>query len=222
MKMFEKFYRSRCLYLLLSLVVLIFGFPFVSHLEIAGRLLPLLFAVTPLAGVYAVSDNRRQMIAATILGAPALVAIIAHFYLNFNLIGDTLYLSLIVVYYGFTTVSVIRHLFRRQEVDTDTILSAASAYLMIGLTFAVVYMLLETAHTGSFVVNNPTEHVWDELFYFSFVTLTTLGYGDIVPATPHARSVATLEATTGVLYMAILLARLVSEYSREKPKNDGD
>ena len=87
---------------------------------------------------------------------------------------------------------------------------------MIGLTFAVAYMLIETVHTGSFVVNYPSELVWDDFFYFSVVTLTTLGYGDIVPVTPHARSVATLEATTGVLYMAILLARLVSEYSSAK------
>jgi len=202
--------------LLLSLVFLLFGFSFVAHLEFARNLLGLLFVVTPLAGVYAVSDNRRQMIVATIFAAPALVSIIGHFFLDLSLINDTWYLALIVVYYGFTTQAVIRHLFKKQEVDTDTILSAASAYLMIGLTFAVVYMLLETAHTGSFVVNNVTDHAWDEFFYFSMVTLTTLGYGDIAPATPHARSVATLEATTGVLYMAVLLARLVSEYSSKK------
>ena len=214
--------KSRCLYLLLSLVVLSFGFPIVAHLEIASRFLGFLFAVTPLAGVYAVSDERRQLIAATILGAPALLSIIAHFYLDLHLVGDTLYLSLIVVYYGYTTVAIIRHLFRRQEVDLDTILSAVSAYLMIGLTFSVAYMLIETAHPGSFMVNYLTDQMWDELFYFSFVTLTTLGYGDIIPVTPQARSVATLEATTGVLYMAILLARLVSEYSRKTPNNDGD
>jgi hypothetical protein len=210
------------LYLLLSLVFLLFGFSFVAHLEFARELLGFLFAVTPLAGVYAVSDDRRQMVVATILGAPALLSIIGHFYLDLRLVGDTQYLSLIVVYYGFTTYAVIRHLFRKKVVDTDTILSAASAYLMIGLTFAVTYMLIETVHTGSFVVNNPSGQVWEELFYFSIVTLTTLGYGDIVPVTPHARSVATLEATTGVLYMAVLLARLVSEYSRELPKTDRD
>lgn len=214
--MFERIYRSRCLYLLLTLVFLLFGFSFVAHLAIAQRLLGVLFAVTPLAGVYAVSDDRRQMVVATILGAPALISILGHFYLHIDLISDTLYLGMIGLYYGFTTVAIIRHLFKKEQVDIDTILSAVSAYLMIGLTFAVVYVLLETAHPGSFVLNNPMQKLWEDLFYFSIVTLTTLGYGDIVPVTAQSRSVASLEATTGVLYMAILLARLVSEYSRKK------
>lgn len=214
--MFEKLYRSRCLYLLLSLVVLIFGFSFIAHLSMASRLLGLLFALTPLAGVYAVSDNRRLLVVATILGAPALLSIIGHFYLDLSLVGDELFLAMILVYYGFTTFAIVRHLFRKHEVDIDTILSAGSAYLMIGLTFAVSYMLIETVQPGSFVVNNVTDQSWGEFFYFSIVTLTTLGYGDIVPVSPHARSVATLEATVGVLYMAILLARLVSEYSSKK------
>lgn len=205
--------KSRSTFLLLSVVLIVFFYPSISESRHARYLLGILFAVTPLAGVYAVSGNRRIMIAATILGLPALIAVIGHFFLNLALIRDELYLSLIVVYYVFTTAAVIRHLFRRRKVDADTIITAVSAYLMIGLSFAVTYMLVALHDPGAFAQSTVTRALeWRDLFYFSFVTLTTLGYGDITPIAPHARSLAIFEAVCGVIYMSTLIARLVSEY----------
>jgi hypothetical protein len=208
--------KSRSTFLLLSVVLIVFFYPSISESRHARYLLGILFAVTPLAGVYAVSDNRRIMVAATILGLPALIAVIGHFFLNLALIRDELYLSLIVVYYVFTTAAVIRHLFRRRKVDADTIITAVSAYLMIGLSFAVTYMLVALRDPGAFVQSTVTRALeWQDLFYFSFVTLTTLGYGDITPIVSHARSLAIFESVCGVIYMSTLIARLVSEYRHE-------
>jgi hypothetical protein len=211
------FSRSRCYYLLMSLIVLVYVYPALSGYTFAYRILGLLFAITPLTGIYAVSDERRTLIIATILGIPALLSVIWHFFVPFNLVHDEYVLVLVVLYYAFTTGAIIRHLFRRKTVDTDTILSAISAYLMIGVTFAVTYMLMEIRNPGSFIENTANQTVeWGDMFYYSFVTLTTLGYGDISPVATNARSASIFEAATGVLYMSTLIARLVSEYKHEQ------
>ncbi len=212
--------RSRCYYLLISLIVLIYIYPTVSDYRFAAKLLGILFVITPLTGIYAVSDNRRVLTVGTILAIPAILSVVWHFFMPYSMVNDDFVLILIVVYYAFTTVAIVRHLFHRRSVDTDTILSAISAYLMIGLTFAVVYMLMELRGSGSFVENYGDQAIdWGDMFYYSFVTLTTLGYGDISPVTSQARSAAILEATIGILYMSTLIARMVSEYRRQ-PRSD--
>jgi hypothetical protein len=96
-----------------------------------------------------------------------------------------------------------------------------SLYLMLGVFYFAIFNLLETVHPHSFMETGlPASHevTRHSLLYLSLITLTTLGYGDIVPVTPPARLVAALEATTGVLYIAITVARLVSAYQKEDKK----
>lgn len=210
--------KSRTIYLLASLCVIIFLYPSATGDFFERYLLGFLFATIPLTGLYAVSDDRKILIAGTALAIPALLGMVGHFFLGSPLIRDELYLAFIVVYYVFTTVAIIRHLFKKATVDADTILSAVSAYLMIGLTFAVMYMSVSIDNPGAFAQSTVSRAItWPDLFYFSFVTLTTLGYGDIAPVDPHVRSLAILESVSGVLYMSTLIARLVSEY---RPKHD--
>ena len=95
----------------------------------------------------------------------------------------------------------------------DVLYGAISVYLMIGLTWSVAYLLLENLYPGSFYIDaahNPDGYLnLSDLLYYSYVTLTTLGYGDITLVTSQARSLAFLEAVCGVLYVAVLVARLV-------------
>lgn len=203
---------SRSVYLLASLVMLIFVYPVLSGHPVAWFILGLSFAFTPVTGLYAVSDDKKSLAVATILAVPAIASIIAHFFFNLHFLSDQLSLSLIVVYYFFTTISIIRHIFKKRDVDADTIISAVSGYLMIGLSFAVAYMLVHLP-SSAMVENSANGMVkWHDTFYFSIVTLTTLGYGDISPTLPVARSLASLEAVCGVVYMSVLIAKLVSEY----------
>lgn len=113
-------------------------------------------------------------------------------------------------------VGIGDHLVRTQRVTTDTILGGICLYLLLGVLWASAFTGVELAQPGSLVerglVLAHTAHDpyrYDQLLYYSFVTLTTLGYGDIVPTTNAARALATGEAVTGQLYVAILVARLV-------------
>jgi hypothetical protein len=103
--------------------------------------------------------------------------------------------------------------FRSERIKLDQVLGGVVLYLNIGLTFALAYTLIENLVPGAFLLPAPlpSRPLHPAYFsYFSFVTLTTVGYGDIVPVEALARSLATLEAALGQLYPAIILARLVS------------
>jgi hypothetical protein len=105
---------------------------------------------------------------------------------------------------------VLGQTFRAGPVTLHRVLGGISAYLLLGVVWAESYTLLEAVQPGSFSGAVDAGRASRGWLYFSFVTLTTVGYGDILPVRPAARSLAMLEAVTGPLYMAVLLARLVS------------
>ncbi len=108
--------------------------------------------------------------------------------------------------------AILVQVFAAGRVTTRRIEGAIAAYLLIGLVFACLYDLLHGVNPGAFLHSGgaPEEGRVVNYLFFSFVTLTTTGYGDVVPVHPLARSLAILEALIGQLYLAILLARLVS------------
>ena len=99
----------------------------------------------------------------------------------------------------------------------SALFGSAAGYLLMGLTWATAYSWIERSNPGSFVINpandlGATGMQWFDSIHFSFVTLTTLGYGEITPVSSLARSLSFLEAAAGVLYVAFFVARLVSGY----------
>jgi hypothetical protein len=111
------------------------------------------------------------------------------------------------------TGATARQALRGRAVDSERIFAALDAYLMAGLLFGVCYWTLEFHLPESFGAAATRDLAPQAAIYFSFVTLATLGYGDIVPVSGAARGLAILEAVSGQIYMAVLLARLVSLYT---------
>jgi hypothetical protein len=115
---------------------------------------------------------------------------------------------------------VLLDVLRARSISSDTVCGAVCVYFLLGLTWGILYAILELANPGSFYfapfVQIESVGRWREfemlqaLIGFSFVTPTTTGYGDIVPTMQSVRSVAVVEAATGQLYIAIMIARLVS------------
>ena len=99
-------------------------------------------------------------------------------------------------------------------VDTEHLYAALSAYLLAGVFLGLFYWVLEEIRPGSFGFSGDFSRV--SAIYFSFVTLATLGYGDIVPRTDVARGLAIVEGVGGQLFLAVLIARLVSLHTRGK------
>ncbi len=122
---------------------------------------------------------------------------------------------LVIVFLGMLSVVVLHQVFREGPITMQRIMGAVVVYLLLALMWAHAYKLVELQRPGSFNSAGPSavDHDFNpktRLIYFSFTTLTTLGYGDITPVHPIARSLVMLEALIGQLFPIILIARLVS------------
>jgi len=126
---------------------------------------------------------------------------------------------LVAVFLGFVTCAILAHVMTREEVTYDVVIGGACTYILLGAFFAQVYAAFEIFDPGSLLEQGGAlgavgaadlarGHIV-EVMYYSFVTLTTLGYGDVIPGTPLVRAVSTVEALLGQLYPAILIAHLV-------------
>jgi Ion channel len=115
---------------------------------------------------------------------------------------------------GMLALVVLVQTFRGGPVSVHRVQGAVAAYLLLGLVWGYGYELVAALHPGAFASALATPGEDRSLIYFSFVTLTTVGYGDVTPVHPAARSLALMEALTGQLYPAILLARLVTLHTQ--------
>src|SRR5262249_51808703 len=125
-------------------------------------------------------------------------------------------LGLFIVFGTFTLVRVLGYVVRRGVITVDKIYGALSVYLLAGFTWGGVYALTELLNPGSFQwASAPERHtntLLQTFVYLSFVTLASLGYGDITPVTPEARSLAMLEVIFGNFYVVVIIARLVAGF----------
>lgn len=199
--------------LLVALLFLLLLYPYVENRQFFVQCLTV---IVVLAAIYSVSRQRRLLLLACALGIPALlttavsIATANPFAAIVSKITD-------VLFFGFTTAVLLHHVLADREVTADTLYGAACVYLLSGLTWSLLYGLVELLHPGSFQTASGQGVTWSDLLFFSFVTLTTLGYGDITPVSSPARSLATVQAVFGVLYNAILIARLVGLYRPAAP-----
>ena len=206
---------ARLKYILISLLLLIFVYPAFESGGVGTKLFNLFVSATLLCGVYIVSSKKRHFLIALCLGLPALATTWANT-LVANSALEVVTQVFWLLFFLFTALTILPYVLRADKVTREIIFGAISVYLLLGVAWGGVYSLLEVARPGSFIVaaeNNPDNVLnMSDFNYYSFTTLTTLGYGDITPVTSRARSLAILEAITGVLYMAVLIATLVGTH----------
>jgi hypothetical protein len=217
--------------LLAALVALLVLFPLTDVPPLWGIVYPyrILFSIVLVSGSYAVSRQRGVFLAGLVLVTPTLVADWSSAY---GRIGpfEWLAFGLQVVFLLFVTGVIVREVLAEERVSIDTILGGICVYLLIGIGYGVAYMGIEHAAPGSFTLGGiPIADLaaskgdvtrMGELLYYSFVTLTTLGYGDIVPASNLARSLAVSEAVAGSLFIAIFIAGLVGTHLSHASRRD--
>jgi len=196
--------------LLFAELGLILIYPFLIGIGYNDELFRLLAVVVFCTSLYAVAGRGRVTTMAFILGLPAIVVRLIRIVLHrpvFRLPDEFLGLTFLIFVTGVLVWSIISN----PSVTTDTLAGAVSAYLLIGITFGVAYLIINTLVPGSFrdTVEQGKHFTHADFIFFSFVTLTTVGYGDIVPWSSHARSIAIIESVIGIMYPAVLISRLV-------------
>jgi hypothetical protein len=195
-------------FLLVAILLMYVVRPFLEGTFRANFLMEVFFVVVLASGLYALRGKTRTMVIALFLGLPAILSFgIFHAYNHPHLWTTGLVFG--VLFLLFTILIIVAYLFMEREVNTDVIVGAVCAYFLIGTAWAMGYTLLEHLNPGSFKFPDGFAPGLSTFHYFSFTTLTTLGYGDITPLTHKALSLSTLEAITGQLYVATLVARLV-------------
>ena len=173
-----------------------------------------------------VSQTRRAFLVALGLGVPSVLVIWLGFFLE-NSFLQIFGAILQVIFWAYILVIILSHLVRAREVTRDTIMGAACAYFLIGFAWSFVFFVAEFVSPGAFSFPHPHESTRIHVFiYYSFVTLTTLGFGDITPVSDAARSLTVLEAALGQLFIAISISFLVGSYllpapGRVNPLNPG-
>lgn len=181
-------------------------------LSTLGGLGPLVFylfyASIFVAGTWALEKGMYWRVAMSVSGLSVLVVGLMNSYHPDVELALAVYVTSII-YHGLMIAVLIRYTFTARVVLTDVVLAATSLYLVIGSAFAALFALIDWIQPGSFVASSGAPIGWQQLVYYSFVTLTTVGYGDITPFGFYAQSFAAFEAVIGVLYTVILLSRLV-------------
>jgi hypothetical protein len=117
---------------------------------------------------------------------------------------------------GHTTLLLLGRVIRSRRVTGDILAGAVAAYIMAGLTFAICYGVIEAKAPGAFAVPGGQAASFPDLVYFSFVTLFTVGFGDITPVFPGVRALVLLEGLFGIVFTTIVMASLVAAYLEEQ------
>jgi len=120
------------------------------------------------------------------------------------------------LFFIWITIALIAHVAGASNVKASTLLCAVNSYLLIGLSLSLLYIILDLLVPGSFDLSGDPANKFSIFVYYGFVTLTTLGYGDILPLTPMARSLAAFTALFGQLYLVIIMAFLIGKYLQAK------
>jgi hypothetical protein len=210
--------KGRAFYVLVLIVALNMIYPITSN----GNVIALLVFQVLYAGLFAVgiiitSDNRRQVTWSVSIAALWLIFAIGYAFNPQNFWWSMITYFILGVFHASIVWVLFRYVFTSTAVTSDVIYGAIAIYFLLSFLFVPIYGMLEIASPGSFidhVTGTPVQ--WQQLVYYSLITLSTAGYGDVSPVSSWARMLAGLEATIGVMYVAILMARLVSLYETQK------
>lgn len=204
------------LYLFFGLLLTLLAVPFSSDLPGVGRYSStLLFTLFMLVAVWSLVASRRVFQ----LGALLVVSISGIVGIN-SFVGDSnllelLGLLLMLIFCSLSCYIAARNVFVMHRVDLNSLIGAFCVYLLIGLIWALLFRLLHLHGWAAFSGNLAAQgrEVFPDLLYFSFVTLASLGYGDITPIGGLPKTLAYLEAVIGQFYLAVMVASLVGVYS---------
>lgn len=214
----------RFIVLLCGLVVMIFASPIADRLRdgppslLSRLLISACMSLMLLSALFAISRSRRNLIIATTLSIPSIVLHSIHAVRPGGQIAAWAY-AFAIVYLWYIILLVIQALFQERTITADTICASLCAYLLLGVCWAYIYVFIEYQLPDSFSISDVHMRATSQLkesgghlsfaVYYSFITLSTLGYGDVIPINPISRAFSYSEAVAGQIYLAILVARLV-------------
>jgi hypothetical protein len=194
--------------------------PFEERVREGDLLESALLTLVLLSGFLAIGERRRAIVWAILLVTPALLGKWVDHWAPGRLPAVTFMLPALL-FIAFVIAHLLRFILRARRIDSEVVSAGLAIYLMLGLLWAFGYILVARLIPDAFAFGTGPDSSHSmkgfTALYFSFSTLTTVGYGDISPVSGEARLLAVMEATTGTIYVAVLISRLVSLYSASTP-----
>jgi hypothetical protein len=208
--------RFSSIELLIALFALFVSFPFVDALRPAALIESILVSVVLISAIFAIAAERRVLWIAIVLALPALAGRWFH-QIWPEVVPPELFLIAGILFVLFVIANLLRFVLSASSVDTEVLCASISAYLLLGLLWTFGYWLVAEIVPNAFAFNGADKSLKGfNGLYFSLVTMSTVGYGDITPVAKVARMLAAMEAITGLLYVAVLIARLVALQTSNK------
>ena len=214
---FTQVYLQRFSVLLVSIVLVFALRPFLKGLVSIDILTDIFFSIVLLSAIHAVSQKRSTFIIALVLAVPAFLLDWSSYIMDVPSLADVSRI-LSALFTAYVLIFILSFILRQKEVTADVLMAAVCGYFFLGLMWAFVFLFLEAVQPGSFQMAQGQSADAGQFLYFSFVTMTTLGYGDMTPISSGARSLAVLSAVMGQLYLAVTIARLVGMHISQSQK----
>jgi hypothetical protein len=214
----EFIFNNRIVLLLATILGMIIGSPFLDDL-FHYRVIPDIFlTIVFIFGIYAISRKKMHIFIGLALAIPMFIGIwSSHLYQSPKpLVVGQLFGALFI---GFVISLLTKFIFNEKEITKEVIYAAVVIYLLMAIMWSFAYLILEYMYPGSFSISEGSSRDTFQYLYFSFVTITTLGYGDIAPLTQKASSLVILEAVTGQIYLVVVVAWLVGMYVSRRSRN---
>ena len=211
--------RTRHIWVLAALVAMQIGQPYLAYATLPARVVSsaLLFGVGFAVFLAALTSTRQRYVAAALV-FPALLLDVTHYVLPeaARVFALSVYHVSIAAFFGFVVALILRRLFRKHHLEIDDVAAAFAGYMMITVLWGSLYALVELLVPGSFSINQEIAwelqewHTRRALFdYFSFATISGVGYNDITTIAPTSNTLKWLEVMTGQFYLAVVVATIV-------------
>ncbi|MCF3652065.1 potassium channel family protein [Synoicihabitans lomoniglobus] len=215
---------GRFFYLLLSICAMLVLLPIADQFPKGVPLLMCGVYATMWFAIHAVSGDRRKLLTAIALGLPVLVLQLLAAFVGGELsrrgfIFTWLAMPLFVAFWFYITLAILRAFVAADVFTRDKLCGAICVFLLIGITWATLYLWLQHVSPGAFFLALPGDPILETItptqaIYFSYLTMSTMGYGDIIPGNDLVRTAAYAQAVAGVLFLSVFIARVVSLYDR--------
>ena len=202
--------------LLISLFSIYMVAPFFQVSGERNLIAETLLIMVLLFSIWSINQSRGMLLLGILIATPLILASFLSDNMGTSQLYDVSRVSSGIAFSSYVISLMCREVFFAKEVNSSIIVGAICIYMLCGLGWSFVYGLLETLFPSSFSQADPEQDITIRFIYFSMVTQTTVGYGDVTPITPIARSFATMQAVVGQIYLTVLVAKLVGVYSSKR------
>ncbi|MGE0201568.1 MAG: potassium channel family protein [Candidatus Melainabacteria bacterium] len=209
--------QNRYLVLLVVLVGLLCAHPFFEDNSFEVTMFSGMVSIMLISNIFILTSSNHRRLIGILLAVPEVIVIWLHHWTGHSM-AEILKFVFFVPFHIFVISCIFRDLFAQNRITAEEVRGGICIYILMGATWSALYYLIELLHPGSFINEHAVRSAqlisWADLLYFSFVTQANLGFGDITPVWPFARSLVILESIMGVFYIAVFMSKMVTLFIR--------